>query len=112
MNPRYYLWLTDALQLLAMFVVGPIVGIVIAYKAWRGQSENLSRYRNPCLASTLSAAVLLVFAAWLNADVKTFQYFVQVACIVLGGLSLWVASGCGVAILLRTWYWHKETRLH
>jgi len=41
MNPDY-LWLVDGLQLLTIFVVGPVIASVIAYSAWRRQPQNLN----------------------------------------------------------------------
>ena len=111
MNPHYYLWLTESLELLAFFVLQPVIGIVIAYKAWRGEPQNLSRYGVPCLASGATAVVLLVLAKWLNADVRTVIYVLQVACIVLGFSLFGVCMGCGFSFLLRIWHWHKSTRI-
>lgn len=110
MNPRHYLWLTEGLELLSFFVCWPI-GIVIAYRAWREKPESLSRYKIPCLASGVTAVLLILFAKWLNADVRTLTYFLQVACFVLGFLLFGVCMGCGFAVFLSMWYWHKKTRL-
>jgi|ERR1035438_464114 hypothetical protein len=110
MNPKY-LWSTEALELLSFFFIQPVIGVVIAYKAWRGQPENLSRYGVPCVASGVTAVLLIVFAKWLNADVRTSVYLLQVACLVLGFLLFGVCMGCGFSIFLRMWHWHKKSRL-
>lgn len=111
MNPRHYLWLTEGLELLAFFLIQPIIAILIAVKALRGRPENLSRYKVPCVASGAASVLLIVFAKWLNADVRTFPYCVQVACFVLGFALFGACMGCGFAVLLYAWQWHKKTRL-
>jgi hypothetical protein len=112
MNPEY-LWLTDAMQLLTFFVIGPALAIAITYRAWRGkpQSLNLERYGMLCVTSGVAGLLLFGFAKWINADVRTAQYFLQVACVLLSGLLLGVFMGCGWSLLLRLWQWHKATRL-
>jgi hypothetical protein len=112
MNPEY-LWLVDALQFLAVFVVGPALAITIAYSAWRGKPHNFTagRYGIVCLASGITASLLFVVAKWMNADVRTVQFLVQFACVLVGGLLFGVFMGCGFPVLLRFWHWHKATRL-
>ncbi|MGC2321536.1 MAG: hypothetical protein WA463_02795 [Terriglobales bacterium] len=112
MNPDY-LWLTGAMQLLTFFVVGPVVAVVIAYAAWRGKPENFSpqRYGMVCVTSGVIASLLLGFAKWINADVRTPQYFLQLACVLVSGLLFGVLMGSGFSVLLCLWRWHKATRL-
>jgi hypothetical protein len=112
MNPNY-LWLTGALQLLVIFVVGPVIAIAIAYAARRRKPQNFNpqRYGTLCVASGVSASLLLVLAKWINADVRTPQYFLQLTCVLLGGLLFGVAMGSIVPVLLHVWRWHKTTRL-
>jgi hypothetical protein len=78
MNPDYS-WLTGAMQLMTLFVVGPVIPIVIAYAAWRGKQQNFNprRYGMMCIASSVTASLLLVFAKWINADVRTPQYLLH-----------------------------------
>ena len=114
MNPRY-LWLVDVVQFLTIFFIGPVLGFVIGYAAWRGKPRNLNpqRYgddRVLFVASSVTAFLLLGFAKWLNADVRTAQFFLQVVCVLLGGLLLGVGTGCGFSVLLRLLRWHKTTR--
>ena len=92
MNPDY-LWLTDAMQFLAFFVVGPVLAIAIAVS----------------VASGVTALLLFGFAKWMNADVRTAQYFLQLTCILLSGLLFGVCVGCFFPVLLRVWRWHKDT---
>ncbi len=112
MNPRY-LWLTDAIQLLTFFVVGPVLAIAIAYTVWREKTQefNSGRYVMLCAVFGVMGILLFVFAKWLNADVRTPQYFLQLAAMLLSGLSFGVFMGCGFAALLGVLSWHKATRL-
>lgn|SRR5512146_1017754 len=111
-----YLWLTGALEVLTLFAVGPVLGFLIAHAAWSGKPERLNPQRygdDRVLFVTFGvvATLLLVFAKWLNADVRTAQYFLQVACFLVGGLFFEVATGCCFSVLLRLFRWHKATRL-
>jgi hypothetical protein len=112
MNPKY-LWLTGTMQLMTLFVVRPVIAIVIAYAAWRGKPEsfNPQRYGIVWVASGLTASLLLALGKWINADVRTPQYFLQLACVLLGGLLLGVGMGSFFPVLLHMWHWHKTTRL-
>jgi hypothetical protein len=112
MNPDY-LWFTGAIQLLTIFVIGPVLGIAIAYAAWREKPQNRTptKYRILCVASGITALLLLAFARWINADVRTPQYFVQFTCVLLFGLSLGVCMGSFFSVLLGVWRWHNATRL-
>jgi hypothetical protein len=94
MNPEY-LWLTGAMQLLTFFVVGPALAIAIAYGAWRGKQQNLNpvRYGMLCITSGVAAFLLFGFAKWINADVRTAQYFLELACVLLSGLFFGVFVG-------------------
>ena len=112
MNPDY-LWLTGAIQLLTFFAIAPAIAIVVAYAAWRGKPQNLSRkrYAMLCIASGATAFFLFGCAKWMNADVRTAQYFLQLACVVLSFLLFGLCMGCGFSLLLTFWRWHKTTRL-
>jgi len=112
MNPDY-LWLTGAMELLTFFVVGPVLAIAIAYAAWRGIPQNFSprRYGTVCIASGVTAFLLFGLAKWMNADVRTPQYFLQFTCFLTSGLLFGVFMGSGSSVLLRLWRWHKATRL-
>lgn len=89
MNPGY-LWLTDAIQLLTFFVVGPVLAAAIAFSAWRGKLQNAmpERFRVLCVASGATAFLLFAFAKWINADVRTPWYFLQVACVLSAASAL------------------------
>lgn len=112
MNPDH-LWLTEAIELLTFFVLMPAIAIAIAYAAWRRSPQNFSpkRYRTVCVASGVTASLLFVLAKWMNSDVRTAQYFLQLACLLFALLLFGVSMGCGVPVLIHFWRWHKATRL-
>ena len=112
MNPDY-LWLTGAIELLTFFVVGPVLAIAIAYAAWRGKPNtfNPERYGVVCVTSGVAASLLFGFVKWMNADVRTPQYFLQFACFLISGLLFGVFVGTGFSALVCLWHWHKATRL-
>ena len=112
MNPDY-LWLTVAIEKLAFFVAAPLLSISIAYAAWRGKPQNFNtdRYAIACIASWLTALLLFACAKWINADVRTGEYFLQFACALLSFLLLGVSAGCMFPVVLRVWRWHKASRL-
>jgi protein-S-isoprenylcysteine O-methyltransferase Ste14 len=112
MNP-HYLWLTEAIELLTFFVLMPTIAIAIAYAAWRGKPQNASpkQYGTVCVASGVTSSLLILFAKWINADVRTPQYFVQLACLLSALLLFGVSMGCGLPVLLHFWRWHRATRL-
>lgn len=112
MNPDY-LRLVDGLQLLTIFVVGPVIAIAIAYSAWRREPQNLKAqwFGKLCVASGVGAFLLWALAKWINADVRTPQFFLQLICVLLGGLLFGVAMGSVFPVLLYGWRWHNKTRL-
>ena len=111
-NPKY-LWLTDAMLLLSFYVVMPGIAIVIAYAAWRGkpQSFNVQRYGLVCVVSGVTSFLLFLVAKWINADVRTPQYFLQLGSVLLSLLLFGVGMGSILPVLLHMWRWHKATRL-
>jgi hypothetical protein len=67
--------------------------------------------RDVVVASGVIASLLLGVAKWINADVRTPQYFLQLACVLSGGLLLGVGVGALIPVLLHVWRWHKTTSL-
>jgi hypothetical protein len=97
MSP-HYLWLTEGLELLTFFLIVPAVAIVIAYRAWR-ERENASnprRHGMRCVVSGRSALLLFALANWIDAGVRTPQYFLQRAFVLLSLLALGV---CDVKVI-------------
>ena len=112
MNPDY-LPLVDALELLTVFGIGPLLACAIAYVAWSGKPPTFTarQWRLVCAASGALALLLFAFAKWLDADVRTPQFFLQLAAVLAFGLLWGVFMGAGAAVLLDVWRFHKRTRL-
>jgi hypothetical protein len=112
MNPHYH-WMTESLELLTFFVIGPALGLVIAYKAWRHR-EDISPKQSGirCIASGGTALLLFGFAKWIDADIRTPQYFLQLACVLLCFLLFGVCQGYFFSVLIGAWRWHNTTRLN
>jgi hypothetical protein len=94
MNPDY-LWVTGAMQLLTFFVAAPILAIAIGYAVWQGKPQTFDRerYGMASVASGIATALLFAYAKHINADVRTAQYFLQLACALLSGLLFWHIHG-------------------
>jgi len=112
MNPRY-LWLTEGLELLTFFLFGPVLAIAVAYRTWREKGHVLSpgRYGMRCAGFAAAFVLLFALARWIDADVRTPQYFLQLACVLLSFLSFGFAQGYFFCVLLALWRWHNATRL-
>jgi hypothetical protein len=110
MNP-HYLWLAETLELI-FFFSGPAIAIVIAYRALRerrGKSKP-KPYGMRCIAAATTAVVLFGLARWMNAEVSSPLYFVQLACALLSLLAFGAAMGYFVPVLVNWWRWHSTTR--
>jgi hypothetical protein len=112
MNPDY-LWITTGVEFIALFVLGPILGFAIAYDAWKCDSKrlNLQRYLLLCGVLGITSFLLFGLATWIDADVRTPQYFFQFALVVIGSLFFHAAGGCLFPLMLTIWRWHQSTRL-
>ena len=84
----------------SFFVVAPSLAAAIVYAAWKGKPKNFDRkmYWTAFAAAIGVSAFLFVFAQRMQADVRTWQYPVQVACFVLAALLSGVAGGCMIGI--------------
>jgi uncharacterized membrane protein len=109
------IWLEAALFLQAFFVVAPTIAAVIGYAAWRGKPKNWDRsmYWTAFAASIIASGSLVVYAQRMQADVRTWQYPVQMALIGFGVILFGVAGGCMVGIFAyrrgRGPIWRKAT---
>jgi hypothetical protein len=94
------LWAEAALLLFAFFVVVPVIAAAIGYAAWKGKPKNFSRemYWTAFASAIVASGFLMLFAQRMQADVRTWQYIVQVTCLGVGALLLGVAGGCLVGI--------------
>jgi hypothetical protein len=109
----HYLWLAGAIELLTFFVLAPAIAVAIAIAARKGTWKilNPARYGPVCVGSGVAASLLLGLAKWINADVRTPQFFLQFASFLLSGLLFGVCMGTGFFVLLRLWRWHRATRM-
>jgi uncharacterized membrane protein len=99
MDPRY-LPIVDGLLLFALFVGAPSISAAIGYVAWKGKPNGFDRERYGLSAITAGAPgiALMVYTQRMRVDVRTPQYFLQLACFALGVVLLGVAGGCFVGI--------------
>jgi uncharacterized membrane protein len=100
MDSRAGLWVEARLFLFAFFVVVPSIAALIAYAAWKGKPKNFNRemYGMAFVATVAASGFLMVYAQRMQADVRTWQYLLQIACFGLGAPLFGVAGGCGVGV--------------
>ena len=90
------LWTEAGVFLFAFLVMVPSIAAAIGYAAWNGKPRNYSRelfFTAFVLVGGISGA-LLTYAIRLRADIRTWEYLLQVACFGIGTLLLGVAGGC------------------
>jgi membrane protease YdiL (CAAX protease family) len=94
------LWVEAALLIFTFFVIVPSIAAAIGYAAWKGKPKNFDRemYWTAFAAATGVSLFLMLFAQRMNADVRTWQYLLQLACFSLGALLFGVAGGCMIGI--------------
>ena len=96
------LWILDLMLLFILFVLAPLVAAVIARAAWKGKPDNFNRekYIVALVASTIIACVLMVNAHWLQADITSGKFLVELICFILGAAMFGVAGGCLVGAVV------------
>lgn len=109
------IWLEASLFLLAFFLVAPTIAALIGYAAWKGKPKNWDRsmYWTAFAASIIASGSLMVYAQRMQADVRTWQYPVEMALIGFGVILFGVAGGCMMGIFMyrrgRGPIWRKFT---
>jgi hypothetical protein len=100
MDSRAGFWIVDGLLLFTLFVVVAAIAVAIGYAAWKGKPKRFDREMSwmSFIASGAVGGFLMVYAQRMQADVRTWQYLLQLACFGLGALLFGVAGGCMVGI--------------
>lgn len=93
------LWLLDLMLLFILFILAPLIAALIARAAWKGKPANFSRekYFICLVACAIAACVLMMNAHWLQAEITSAQFLVELICFILGAVLFGVAGGCLVA---------------
>ena len=92
--------IVDGLLLLMLFVGVPAIAVRIGYAARKGWPKSWDRdnYVLGFIACILVSLSLLVYAQRMGADVRTWQYLLQVGCFGAGLLLFGIAGGFGIGI--------------
>jgi uncharacterized membrane protein len=100
MGSQTTLRIIDGFLLLTLFVGTPTVAATIGYAASKGRPKTFNRdtFVLGFLATVMVSGILIVYAQRIHADVRTWQYVLQLACFELGVLLLGVAGGCALGI--------------
>jgi uncharacterized membrane protein len=100
MHSNVGLWIEAGMYLFAFFIIIPLIAGVIGLAAWRGKPKNFSRelYWTAFASAVVSSAFVFSYAIKMHADVRTWQYLLQLSCFGLGVLLIGIASGCAVGI--------------
>ena len=100
MGSQTVLRLIDGFLLFTVFVGTPTIAAAIGYAAWKGRPKTFNRdtFVLGFIATLMGSAFLIVYAQQMHADVRTWQFLLQLACFELGVLLLGIAGGCAVGI--------------
>jgi hypothetical protein len=92
--------IVDGLLLFTFLVGIPAIAAAIGYASRKGRPKSFDRdsYVLGFISCTLISLCLLVYAQRMGADVRTWQYLVQVSCFGAGLLLFGIAIGCGIGI--------------
>lgn len=100
MGSQTALRIVDGFLFLSVFAGIPTIAATIGYAAWKGGLKSFSRdtFVLGFIATLMVSAFVIVYAQRMHADVRTWQYLLQLACFELGVLLVGIAGGCGIAI--------------
>jgi hypothetical protein len=92
--------IVDGFILLTVFVGAPTIAAAIGYAAWKGRRKTFSRdtFVLAFLATLMISGFLIAYAQRMQADVRTWQFLLQLVCFEAGVLLLGIAGGCAVGI--------------
>jgi hypothetical protein len=92
--------MVDGLLLFVLFVISPAIAVAIGYAAWKGRPKTFDRdnYVLGFIACLFVSMSLLVYAQRMQADVRTWQYLLQLTCAFIGFLLFGIAGGCAISI--------------
>ena len=70
----------------------PCIAAVIGFAAWNGKPKNFDRhsYVLGFVATMLVSFIILGFATNMHADIRTWQYALEIACFTLGAITFGV----------------------
>ena len=90
------------LHALVILVGVPAVAIVIARAAWMGKPSNWDRsmYWTAYAASMIAAAFLIYYAQQMHANMRSWQYLVQIVVFYIGLGMIGISLGCFVGIFI------------
>ena len=110
MHGPLYSQIVDGLLLLIFFVVNPILFIAVGYAAWKGKLSGFDKrkYAAYAIGAFVVGSVLVVFAKWINADIRTWPYAVQAISGIVGLLLIGIGCGCGAGFVVLM----AKTRTH
>lgn len=102
MNATLALRIGATTELLAFFILLPGVTLAIAILAWQGKPKNFNRstYWTAFMCAMLASVLLFVFCQRMHADVRTWQYLVQLSLFVLSVLWMGIAAGCMIGMFI------------
>ena len=110
MNP-HYLWLTERLESFNVLLVRTSTCDCHCVQVLAEEGPNSKLHGTRCVAFITSFILLFVLAKWIDADVRTPQYFLQLTCVLLSFLSFGLAQGYLFFRLARPRIPHNATRL-
>ena len=97
---KIHLWTEAGIILFAFLLIVPSTAALIGYAAWNGKPRNYSRemFLTSFVLVGRVSGILLAYAIQMRADIRTWEYLLQVACFGLGTIPMGVAGGCMIGV--------------